>query len=167
MISGRRGLVFLLLTVGLAACATPQAMTVSTGAGVPAPPKYRNAVAIRSVTGGQAMNVLTVPGVSNEPFKTALEGSLSANGYLASGTSAKYQIDAEIEHLEQPLIGLDFDVTAKVNYKVSGGGTTRTYPISAKGKATMSDSPIGAQRISIANERAMQENIKLFLQALR
>ena len=113
------------------------------------------------------MNVLTVPGGSNEPFKTALESSLAANGFLASGGNAKFHIDAEIEQLEQPLIGLDFEVTAKVNYKVSGGGTSRTYPISAKGKATMSDSPIGAQRISIANERAMQENIKLFLQSLR
>ena len=141
-------------------------MTVSPTAIGNVLPKYRNALAIRSVTGGQVMNILTVPGVANEPFKAALESSLSAAGYLARG-NAKYQIDAEIRNLEQPLIGLDMDVTANVTYKVVGGGTSQDYPISAKGSATFSDSPIGADRVRIANERAMQENIKMFFQALR
>jgi hypothetical protein len=35
------------------------------------------------------------------------------------------------------------------------------------GQATFSDSPIAADRLRIANERAMQENIKQFLQALK
>ena len=47
-------------------------------------PKYRNAIAVRTVSGGAVMNVLTVPGVANEPLKEALEATLSANGYLAA-----------------------------------------------------------------------------------
>jgi hypothetical protein len=159
----------LLLT--LAGCATQQAMTVTPSAlesPIPAIPRLKNSFAVRSVSGGQAMNVLTVPGVTNEPFKAALESSLAATGYLASeGTTPKFYIDAEIQDLDQPLIGLNYDVKSSVLYKVSGGGTAKSYPIKATGSAGFSDSPLGADRMRIANERAMQESIKSFLQALR
>jgi hypothetical protein len=42
-----------------------------------------------------------------------------------------------------------------------------TYPITTKASASMSDSPIGADRMRIANERAMQQNIRQFLVALK
>jgi hypothetical protein len=155
------------LAAMLAACATPGAMTVDVGATGNSNPKYRNAVAVRTVSGGQPMNVLTVPGVPNEPFKAALEGSLQAKGYLASGGAARFQVDAEIQDLEQPLVGLTYDVTASVKYRVSGPGINATYPISTKASATLSDSPIGADRMRIANERAMQQNIRQFLLALK
>jgi hypothetical protein len=158
--------VLIFVAPGLAACATPQAMTVDSGAVVNSNPKYRNAVAVRSVTGGRMMNALTVMGVENEPLKAALEGSLAASGYLAQ-SSPKFYVDAEIVNLDQPLIGLDLDVTAEVTYKVSGAGAAATYPIKTTARATFSDSPIAADRMRVANERAMQQNIKQFLQALR
>jgi predicted small secreted protein len=100
----------------LAACATPQGMTVAGGAVVNPVAKYRNAIAVRSVSGGQAMNILTVPGVPNEPFKAALESTLAANGYLAQSGTPKFYLDAEILNLDQPLIGLTLDVVADVTY---------------------------------------------------
>jgi hypothetical protein len=160
-------LIAMFIAAGLAGCATPQAMTVSSGAVGNSIPKYKNAVAVGTVSGGQVMNILTVPGVSNEPFKAALKNSLAGMGYLATSGAAKYHVDAEIQNLEQPLIGLDFDVTASVTYKVSDAGASATYPIVAKGHAAFSDSLVAADRIRIANERAMQQNIRLFLQALR
>lgn len=156
------------MAAALAGCATQGAMTVvDVGASGPSVAKYRNAVAVRSVSGGQAMNVLTIPGVTDEPFKAALEASLQAKGYLAGAGAARFTIDAEIQNLDQPVIGLTYDVTASVVYKVSGAGPGATYPISAKGTAALSDSPIGADRIRIANERAMQQNIRQFLLALK
>jgi hypothetical protein len=145
--------VLALFAPGLAACATQQAMTVAGGAVANPSPKYRNAIAVRSVSGGQVMNILTVPGVANEPLKAALEGTLAANGYLAQSGTPKFYLDAEI--LDQPLIGLDLEVTADVTYKVSGAGAAAAYPIKTKGSATFSDSPIAADRMRIANERAM------------
>jgi hypothetical protein len=142
-------------------------MTVDSGAVVNSNPKYRNAMAVRSVTGGRVMNALTVMGVENEPLKAALESSLAANGYLARSGTAKFYVDAEIVNLDQPLIGLDLDVTAEVTYKVSGTGAAATYPVKATARATFSDSPIAVDRMRIANERAMQQNIRQFLQALR
>jgi hypothetical protein len=151
----------------LAACATSGGMTVSSGAVANPVAKYRNAIAVRSVSGGQMMNVLTVPGVANEPFKAALESTLSYNGYLAQSGTPKFYLDAEIQNLDQPFIGLDFDVVADVTYKVSGAGAPAVYPIKAKGSATFSDSPLAVDRIRIANERAMRENLRQFLEALR
>jgi hypothetical protein len=142
-------------------------MTVDSGAVVNTIPKYRNAIAVRSVTGGHVMNVIGTMGVENEPLKAALESSLAANGYLAQPGAAKFYVDAEILNLDQPLIGLDLDVTADVTYKVSGAGATATYPIRTTARATFSDSPLGVDRLRIANERAMHQNIRQFLQALR
>jgi hypothetical protein len=90
----------------LAACATQQAMTVDSGAIVNSSPKYRNAMAVRSVTGGQVMNALTVIGIQNEPLKAALESSLAANGYLARSGTPRFYVDAEILNLDEPVIGL-------------------------------------------------------------
>jgi hypothetical protein len=166
----RHANIFVFLTLiapALAACATPQGMSVENIATVNSNPKYRNAMAVRSVSGGQAMSLLTGPGVENEPLKAALESSLSANGYFAQSGNPKFHIDAEILNLDQPLMGLDLDVTASVTYKVSGAGATATYPIKTTARATFSDSPMAADRMRIANERAMQQNIRQFLQALR
>jgi hypothetical protein len=156
-----------LLAPVLAACATPQGMTVGSGAIANPSPKYRNAIAVRSVNGGQVMNILTVPGVANEPFKAALEATLSANGYLASSGTPKYYLDAEIRNLDQPLMGLDLTVIADVTYNISGVGPAASYPVRAHATATFSDSPIAVDRIRIANERAMRQNIEQFLQVLR
>jgi hypothetical protein len=164
---GRILVVLTFIAPVLAACATPQAMTVDSGAVVNAIPKYRNAIAVRSVTGGRVMNALTVMGVENEPLKAALESSLAANGYLARSGTPKFYVDAEIVNLDQPLIGLDLDVTADVTYKVSGAGAAATYPVKTTARATFSDSPIAVDRMRIANERAMRQNIKQFLLALR
>ncbi len=162
---GRILVILALVAPGLAACATPQPITV---VGIATPSlKYRNAMAIRSVAGGQHMNILTMVGVANEPFQAALETTLAANGFLAQSGPPKFQVDAEIKHLEQPLIGLDMDVVAEVTYNVAGAGGAATYPVRSKGSATFSDLPAGAERLRIANERAMHENIKQFLQGLR
>jgi hypothetical protein len=164
---GKILIVLAVLAPLLAACATSGGMTVSSGAVANPVAKYRNAIAVRSVSGGQVMNVLTVPGVANEPFKAALESTLSFNGYLAQSGTPKFYLDAEIQNLDQPFFGLDFDVVADVTYKDSETGAPAVFPIKAKGSATFSDSPIALDRIRIANERAMRENLKQFLEALR
>lgn len=155
-----------MLAAMLAGCATQQAMTVGAGDVVTPVAKYRQALAVGEVKGGQAMNVLTVPGVTSEAFKAALESSLAANSYMAQGTP-KYVINVEIQDLKQPLMGLDLDVTSSVIYRVTGGGTTTPYNIQATATAGVSDSLIAADRMRVANERAMKDNIRKFLQALR
>lgn len=169
MIQTRRVLLVLLMAAGLGACATPQAMMVNAGAVANPVAKYRGALAVRNVSGGAMMNILTMPGVSDEPFKAALESSLAQVGYLASSGAPRFYVDAEIQNLQQPMVAIDVDVTATVTYKVTpvGGGASASYPVTAKGNAAFGDSLIGADRLRVANERAMQANIKAFLQQLR
>ena len=61
---------------------------------------------------------------------------------------------------------MTFSDSAVVTYKVSGAASA-SYPIRSEGKATFADSPIAVDRLRIANERAMQDNIRQFLLALR
>jgi mRNA-degrading endonuclease toxin of MazEF toxin-antitoxin module len=149
----------------LAGCATPAGMTVAPVAAEKGNPKYKNSIAVRNVTGGKMMNALTITQVENDVFKSALESSLAAYGYLTTG-KAKYHVDVELGELDQPLIGVEFNVKSTVTYKLAGPDGAKTYPITATGTATMSDSVVGADRIRIANERAMQENIRSFLQQM-
>lgn len=158
-----------LLAIGIAGCAKPQAMFVAQGTIANPVAKYKGAMALRSVTGGAAINILTMPGVMDDAFKSALQSSLANAGYLASDAAAKYTLDATIDNLQQPLIGISMDVTATVTYTVTpaGGGQPVRYPVTTQGSASFSDSPIGADRLAKANEKAMQENIRTFLLQLK
>ncbi|MFL6817952.1 MAG: hypothetical protein ACJ8EF_08410 [Bradyrhizobium sp.] len=156
-----------LLAPGLGGCASPQAMTVAAGTAGSSLAKYRNAVAVRSVSGGQVMNMARVPGVPNEPLKAALESTLAGQGYLAKSGTPKFYLDVKILDLDRPMRGMTLHATADVAYEVANRGGVERYHIVTTGSATFSDSPIAIDRIRIANERAMHENIEQFLRALR
>ena len=127
-------------------------------------PKLKGAIRVESVTGGADTNPLWESKVDNDSFKKALEDSLSIAGYLAPGNSdAPYVISAALEKLKQPFIGLTFDVTSTVLYKISGNSIKKEYPVTATGTATMSDAFVGVERLRIANEKSIKENIKALL----
>jgi hypothetical protein len=159
----------LLLAVFLTGCASPanyQAMTVAPRGEAPNP-AYKEKLAVRNVYGGQGTNPLWTSQVSNEAFKSALQDSLDAAGYGARKGNPTYYIDANLQKLDQPFIGLSFTVHSTVTYHLTGGDKDREYPISAEGTATASDQFLGVERLRIANERAIQNNIEAFLKDLR
>jgi len=149
---------------GCATNATQAGMSVNPGdlAGKPSS-NIKGAVAVRSVTGGKETNPLWTSEVDNNGFKNALIQSINVMGYGSSNDKAKYFIDAELQKLDKPIIGITFDVTSTVNYRVSGEGFQKDFPISATGTATFSDAWAGLERLRMANEKSMKENIKLFL----
>ena len=104
------GLSFLL--VGCASPANKQAMTVSKFEGnVIVNPNLKGKFYIRNVSGGKDTNPLWTSQVGTEDFKGALDQSLDDVGYKAEKLeAATYFIDAELKELDQPLIGLTFDV---------------------------------------------------------
>ena len=167
-------ILFLLLSFCLSACVTTQdnKMTVS-GTPDTAPPKYRNAFAVRSINGACNVSaagikplVCVEAPVSPESIKDALEKSLAANGYLASGTP-KYYIDMDIEEARLPMLAVDVEVTTTVTYKVSGDGVVKTYPIKSTGTAQFSENLVGAVRGRNAIMYSLKQNFTQFLQALR
>jgi hypothetical protein len=165
-------IIFLLLAaIAIAGCASPagkQAMTISPSDIISnRSEKLTNAVYVSSVSGGKSTNPLWTSQVDNETFKSALEQSLAISGYKASDPSkAKYLVHAELKKLEQPLIGIDFDVVSEVSYTVEVGDEKNTYPISANGTATFSESVIGFERLRIANEKSIKANIIKFINFL-
>ena len=129
-------------------------------------PKYRTAIAVQSVSGGKETNpIIGGPQVDDASFKAALEGSLSANGYLATGTP-KCALAAEIQDIDNPIAGVDFNVKSTITYRLSGCGPERSIPVTAQASAGMGDAIIGATRLKLAKERSVQQNIRQFLQQI-
>jgi hypothetical protein len=158
--------------MGLAACATPSNPALMTVPATPGLTASSGDVGYRSITtvnvsGGKETNPLWTAQVSNVAFKTALEASLAAAGYM--GTEGRPLIvTASLIELKQPFAGLDLSVTSQVRYSVEGGGRTLfDETVGATGTASMGDALIATERLKIANEKSIQENIKEFLRRFR
>jgi hypothetical protein len=154
----------------LVGCATPasqQAMTIGIS-DVPTQlnPNLKNGLSVVGVTGGKETSPLWTSQVDNSGFRSALEQSLLAVGYLTSTNNSKFKVEAELIELKQPFMGLNFDVVSTVKYKISNQIGTEVFPITATGTATFSDSAIGIERLRIANEKSIKENIKQFIQKI-
>jgi len=162
--------VLMLCVAALAGCATSathQAMTVQPQASAVVNPKLKSAIRVDAVNGGKDTNPLWTSQVDNAGFKKALEDSLAIAGYLATANaSAPYTLSADLKELDQPLFGLTFDVKSSVVYKLSGNGSSKEYPVNVTGTATTSDAFVAIERLRIANERSIQENIKALLKEL-
>ncbi|MDX2288256.1 MAG: hypothetical protein NW217_05480 [Hyphomicrobiaceae bacterium] len=136
----------------------------STLAATPISPLYQS-VGIASVSGGEETNPLLMSKVSSNDFKEALKGSLLQNQFHAVGTQ-KYQVSAEIQEVQQPLVGLDMSVTSKVRYKVvrtSDKAVVYDNVVTATHTATVGDSLVGSERLRLANEGAIKKNIASFI----
>jgi hypothetical protein len=155
----------------LTGCATPatqQAMSVSTQ-DVPTTfnANLKGQVAVVNVTGGKETNPMWTSQVDAQSFKAALDKSIAIAGYKANDPNqAKFSVDANLQELNQPMFGFTFDVVSTVLYTVTGDGKQQQMPVTATGTASTSDAFVGMERLRIANERSIKENIKLFLQRL-
>ena len=150
----------------LTGCATPSnkaAMSISKVEQAASNPEYLGAFKLGNILGGKETNPLWTSQVSNGSFKAALEDSLRNVRYLASGSEGVFVIDANLQKLDQPLFGLTFDVTSEVSYRIEGRGYTKTLQIVSVGTATVSDAFIGIERLRIANERSIKQNITDFI----
>ncbi|MDD5248027.1 MAG: hypothetical protein PHY45_03525 [Rhodocyclaceae bacterium] len=154
----------------LQGCATPatsQGMTVSSSMVGRTNDDLKHAIRIDGVNGGKNTNPLWTSQVGADGFKQALEGSLGNAGYLAtSPDQAKYSLTANLLQLDQPLVGLTLDVASNVQYELTGSGMDKSIPIAATGSAGFSDAALAFERLRIANERSILENIKGLLKEL-
>jgi len=161
----------------LAACAEgarPDSMALTAPAGAPpvsqTEPGYKT-LRVSHVDGGGKTNPLWMSSVSSEDFQKALENSLRALGLLADDPAkAKTEITANLQDLQRPLAGLDMTVTAKVHYAAKSTADQKVVfddVVAASGTAKFGDALIAVQRLQLANEAAMKENIKAFVERLR
>ena len=158
--------------MGVAACASPSnpaLMTLPATSGLTAAPGdlgYRSVTTV-TVSGGQNTNPMWTSEVSNADFKTALEGSLTAAGYM--GTEGQpMTISASLIDLKQPMAGFDMSVTSQVRYTVMRADrSVFDETVAATGTATMGQAFMGVERLRMANEASIRENIKEFLTRFR
>lgn len=162
-----------ILLLGVTACASravPEAMVVQASASLAAAVSEQGQYFVGDVTGGEETSPLWTSEVDNEGFRQALSDSLVRTGYSLTGAQdGPCRIDVTLARLSQPVFGLTFTVTADVDYTVSGAGLTqpKRFTVVETGTATFSDQPLAVERLRIANERAIQANIRAFPQRLK
>jgi hypothetical protein len=158
--------------LGVSACATPSRPEAMALAATPALTAAPGDVGYHSVTtvnvsGGSETNPLWTAQVSDADFKTALETSLAAAGYMGS-EGRPMTVTASLVDLKQPMVGLDMSVTSQIRYSVSRDGQVIfNDTVSATGTATISEAFAGTERLRLANEKSIQENIRQFLTRFR
>ena len=159
--------------LALGACASaakPEAITVlpsTISAAQPVDVGY-HALHVVNVSGGSDTNPMWTSQVSTGDFKTALEASLAAAGYLGENSSPM-SVTATIIDLKQPMMGLDMSVTSQVRYSVldASGRSIFDETVAATGTAKMSEQFMGVERLRMANEYSVRENIKGFIERFR
>ncbi len=163
----------LALLLPLAACASgasPGAMTVPLSAEtmIADGSALRQSIATGTVGGGQDTNPLWTSQVSNEAFATALRQSLGTHAMLAIG-SERYRLDATLGGLRQPMAGFSMEVTSTVSYRLTAlatGSVVFERTIEAAYTAPFNAAFSGVERLRLANEGSVKENIRQFLAAL-
>lgn len=158
----------------LGACASaarPEAMAVLPSTITAAMPTERgyNAIRVTEVSGGGETNPMWLSNVSNAEFKTALESSLASANLFNGAASAPMSLTASMIDLQRPMAGFDLTVTSRVRYSVTdtSGGIVFDDTIAASGTAGMGDSLMAVERLRMANEASIRENIKTFLERFR
>lgn len=161
------------LLISLMGCATPSnfaAMSVSRNEMNMAKNQnklFKENITLAKLTGGQKSSLVSK--VDNQGFSKAIENSLSNVGFLSSDPSAPYQLTVALEELKQPLMGLDLEVICKAKYTLYDNKQKKTVfeqTLTTPYTASFSSAFVGAERLRLANEGAVKENIKKFLMEL-
>lgn len=127
----------------------------------------RGSIWLADVRGGQAANAVIRSDVGNAELQEALIESLRANHLLADRPDdARYSLSAELTDLDQPDSGTALTVTSKIRYELRAQRSNRPVlkmTVSAPYTAKMSDSVIVFERMRLANEGSIRENIRVFV----
>ncbi|MDI3357838.1 hypothetical protein MO767_26340 [Pseudomonas sp. UYIF39] len=130
--------------------------------------QLRNNVRLSEVNGGDKTNPLWTSEIDSPDFGAALKQSL-ANANLLGDESASYALRANLLRVDQPIFGLDFEVTSEVEYTLIKSRTNKVVLreiIRTPFTAGMGDSVIGIKRLRLANEGSARVNIIAMLKRL-
>lgn len=153
----------------LAACAQParyETMVIQSQSDISIPEEIRSTVRVAGVTGGNETNPIWTSQVDKETFKRSLTKSLANTGLLSTDNSAKVSIEADVKELIQPLFGFSFSVTSTVEYNTVTPSKQRIFVVTETGTAAATDHFLGTERLRIANEKSIQNNIRAFIRKL-
>lgn len=128
-------------------------------------PIYQSMV-VGAISGGEETTLISNSKISNEAFREALTTSMRLNGMLSEAATDDYTVEAQILSVEQPTLQINFTTTAIVTYRVlatASGSELYCQTIKTQSEAKFTDSIVRQERIRLATEGAMQENIGAFM----
>lgn len=98
-------------------------------------------------------------------FENALNKALNDTNIFKNDSDRKVQIKVVVLKNDAPAMGLDMTISAEVIYEIKDQNGKLLYSnrINSQGLATVGDKFVGVERMILANDRAIQNNIKLFL----
>lgn len=130
--------------------------------------KLQNNVQLTEVNGGEATNPLWTSEINGPDFRAALQQSLD-NADLLGDNSAPYALRANLLRVDQPIFGLDFEVTSEVEYTLVDTASDKVILreiVRTPFTAGVGDSFIAIKRLRLANEGSARANIDALLQRL-
>lgn len=130
------------------------------------PDTMQQSVAIAAVNGGEETDPLWMSEVGNAEYRQALQSSLQSYGLFADYGGGDYDLTAHLIALDQPLVGFDMTVTSTASYVVvrtSDGIEVFNDTIVTPYTADFSESFMAVERLRMANEGAVRENIRAFI----
>ena len=127
-----------------------------------------NNVDVTNVSGGEETNPAWTSEIDNDAFAGALKQTLQKQGLLSS--SGRYQLEALLLEVDQPMFGLDFKVTTQVKYiltdRENNGTVVLNEMIVAPYTATIGDAFVAIKRLRLANEGSGKANIQGLVEKL-
>lgn len=124
---------------------------------------------LAEVNGGEKTNPLWTSEIEGSDFRAALSQSLDNAGLLSTSSAAPFALRANLLKVDQPLFGLDFEVTAEVEYTLienASGKVLLREKLRTPFTAGVGDSFVAVKRLRLANEGAAKENIAALLKRL-
>lgn len=123
---------------------------------------------VQESTGGSITLPFWMSKIGNTNFTDALKDSIITSrlfNTLDDSFGQGWKLKIEIINVDQPLIGLDFQVKTKVKYSLlKGDNLVKELIIDAEGTGKMDDAFLGVVRMRLANEAAAKANIRKFLE---
>ncbi len=131
-------------------------------------PALEDNVDVTNVSGGEETNPAWTSEIDNDAFAGALKQTLQKQGLL-SGTG-RYQLEALLLEVDQPMFGLDFEVTTHVRYILTdsenNGAVVLNETVVTPYTATIGDAFAAIKRLRLANEGSGKANIQGLLDKL-
>ncbi|WP_375192319.1 hypothetical protein [Marinobacter sp.] len=125
-------------------------------------------VDVTNVSGGEKTNPAWTSEIDNDAFAGALKQTLQKQGLLSG--SGRYQLEALLLEVDQPMFGLDFEVTTRVRYiltdRENNDAVILNETIAAPYTATISDAFAAIKRLRLANEGSGKANIEGLVEKL-
>ncbi|MDB4000851.1 hypothetical protein N9451_00125 [bacterium] len=129
--------------------------------------ELNNNVVVDEVTGGKKTNPAWTSEIDNESFFGAVVGSLKSQGLYSD--TGKYRLIVKMLKVEQPLFGLNLEVTTHVRYIVmrkSNNEVVFDDTIITPHTAGFDDAFAAVKRLRLANEGSANKNIEGLLEKL-